>query len=1106
MMFSLGWLSNKSKRKKNKSELIVEQNGNNLRIAGTFLKKDYNAKELLLVSNEHLTPIKISEIEPNNQFEFNFSLEELLSKLLQIEDETVFHWYLKVRRPYSETDIENIESGNYVLIKEQTDSKFVEYTIRLGRFQHTYINGLSHYSKGDNYLVNYITSKGNLSLKVNEDPISPVKLQVDRVKTKDGLFHLSGKIFTKSSKIVSGSLLLKGRESDKDLTLPTIHFYSNDEETVKKYGLNRYKYDAIINFDKLNEGLMLDEDVYDLYLILKFDDNLEERLFRVGRPTIRAKLQLKDVYAKNSQAAAVINPYFTFKQFNLAFEVSKFPVENFDYLRKAMRWSWLIQLRNRKRNIWLVGERIYKAQDTGYAFFKYLRKKHPDLEAYYIIDKNSRESENVEKLGHVLDYKSKEHIFHTIIAKKVISSHHPDYLYPIRSNTFKRKIKADKYFLQHGVMGTKNMVANYGKNATSGFDTDFFMVSSDFEKEMIVNDFGYSPDEVFVTGLSRFDTLFADDVENKKQILIIPTWRDWIINDEVFSQSEYYERYRNLINSKELHKLSKQYGFDIVFCLHPNMQRFTKYFENPSVRIINQGEVDVQHLIKESSLMITDYSSVGFDFSFLHKPVIYYQFDRSRFIGSRPSHLDLDNDLPGEIVNDESQILNLLEWYAGNGFQMKQEYVERANKFIKYRDRQSSERIFQVIKNNKSERKILYNTKLKMIVQGLYSRFRRSKYYFPTMKLFYKIGKRLIKVDKHLILFESGLGKQYADSPRYIYEEIVNRKLNYKKVWVYNKPHRFNDPKTKRIERLSPKYYYYLLKAGYWVNNQNFPTYIKKRPETKYLQTWHGTPLKKMLYDLDEVYGRNEGYVDRVSGAVKNWDYLISPSPYATNAFRSAFQFEKEVLEVGYPRNDIFYKPERNEIVKRVKHRLNLPEDKKIILYAPTFRDNQTSKNNKFTFEIKMNLNKMKEELGDQYIILLRLHVVVSSKLTIDETLEDFAYNVSDYPDIQELMLVSDMLITDYSSVFFDYANTGNPILFFTYDLEEYRDNLRGFYMDFENEAPGPLVYNTDEIIDSIKNIEEIKEKFEIKYKKFKETYCPLEDGNASKRVVDRVF
>src|SRR5699024_1543011 len=216
----------------------------------------------------------------------------------------------------------------------------------------------------------------------------------------------------------------------------------------------------------------------------------------------------------------------------------------------------------------------------------------------------------------------------------------------------------------------------------------------------IVTDFGYSPKNVFVTGLSRFDTLFEKDVAPIRQLLIIPTWRDWIVSEEVLLESDYYERYKQLINSDQLKNLTEQYNFNILFCLHPNMQQFSDHFDAEHIQIVHQGDVDVQYLIKQSAIMLTDYSSVGFDFSFLHKPVLYYQFDRSRFIGKRPSHLDLDKDLPGEICYKEDQIFKLVEEYAKSGFKMKPKYEERADKFISHRDQNSSERIYHVIRNN----------------------------------------------------------------------------------------------------------------------------------------------------------------------------------------------------------------------------------------------------------------------------------------------------------------------------------------------------------------------------------------------------------------------
>jgi CDP-glycerol glycerophosphotransferase len=134
------------------------------------------------------------------------------------------------------------------------------------------------------------------------------------------------------------------------------------------------------------------------------------------------------------------------------------------------------------------------------------------------------------------------------------------------------------------------------------------------------------------------------------------------------------------------------------------------------------------------------------------------------------------------------------------------------------------------------------------------------------------------------------------------------------------------------------------------------------------------------------------------------------------------------------------------------------------------------------------------------------MHVVVSNKITIPKEYEDFVLDVSKYPDIQELYLISDILITDYSSVMFDFANSRKPILFYTYDFETYRDELRGFYMDFEEEAPGPLLRTSEEIIHAILNIEEVKLKYAERYDAFYKKYCGLEDGKAAARVVDRVF
>ena len=147
----------------------------------------------------------------------------------------------------------------------------------------------------------------------------------------------------------------------------------------------------------------------------------------------------------------------------------------------------------------------------------------------------------------------------------------------------------------------------------------------------------------------------------------------------------------------------------------------------------------------------------------------------------------------------------------------------------------------------------------------------------------------------------------------------------------------------------------------------------------------------------------------------------------------------------------------------------------------------------------------MKEALSDEYVILLRTHYFIADQLDTSEY-EGFAYNVSRYDDVSELYLISDICITDYSSVFFDYANLKRPLLFYTYDLEKYRDVLRGFYIDMEEEVPGPLLYTTEEVIEAICHINQVEEVFRERYERFYQKFCCWDDGYASKRIVKDVF
>lgn len=361
-------------------------------------------------------------------------------------------------------------------------------------------------------------------------------------------------------------------------------------------------------------------------------------------------------------------------------------------------------------------------------------------------------------------------------------------------------------------------------------------------------------------------------------------------------------------------------------------------------------------------------------------------------------------------------------------------------------------------------------------------------------------------VKKNWVLFESFFGKNYSDSPKYIYEYLAkNYGDRYKFIWVIDKKGTKIPYKHKEIRRYGILYSYYMARCGYFVLNTRQPNWFIKRKNTIFLETWHGTPLKKLVFDQEEVTAASPLYKEQFYRQDKKWDYLVAANQFSSETFRRCFMYPNEMLEYGYPRNDIMHDDNRDQIAADLRRKLGIPEGKKTILYAPTWRDDEFYGSGQYKFTLKLDLPKMKEALGDQYVILLRTHYYIADSLDVTGV-EDFAMNFSKYDDISELYLISDICITDYSSVFFDYANLRRPMLFFTYDLDKYRDVLRGFYIDMLTEVPGPLLFTTEEVIDAIQNIEDIKAKYAKRYDAFYERFCSWEDGHASENCVKRVF
>lgn len=359
-------------------------------------------------------------------------------------------------------------------------------------------------------------------------------------------------------------------------------------------------------------------------------------------------------------------------------------------------------------------------------------------------------------------------------------------------------------------------------------------------------------------------------------------------------------------------------------------------------------------------------------------------------------------------------------------------------------------------------------------------------------------------VKENVILFETFMAKNYSDSPKYIYEYIAQNHPEYECVWAINDGAKIPYG-AKTVKRFSFQYAYYLAVSKYLVFNVRPPLWYRKREEQVFLETWHGTPLKRLVFDQEEVTSASPKYKQQFYRQRKDWDFLVSANPFSTKAFRSCFLYEGEMLEYGYPRNDILYWPNKDEIAQQLKEKLGIPKDKKTILYAPTWRDDQHYGSGQYKFELALDLKLMKERLQDDYVVLLRTHHYISDHIDVSG-LGDFVINLSSYDDISEIYLISDICITDYSSVFFDYANLKRPILFYTYDFDKYKNQLRGFYIDMNTEVPGPLLYTSEQVVQAIEDIDEITEEYKERYDQFYDRFCCYDDGHASEHVAEAML
>lgn len=375
-----------------------------------------------------------------------------------------------------------------------------------------------------------------------------------------------------------------------------------------------------------------------------------------------------------------------------------------------LAWCVLHTVRRKllKQDIWLIREKRDEARDNGYHFYKYIRENHPEINAFYVITPDSVDRYKVEKYGNLIDADGWKHCVYFLAAKFSINSQlygaYP-FHFSVRQLNLVQKLcnsKQKVVFLQHGIIKDKFNLIEFSYDSCN---IDYFVTSTSREYEFVKQTYDYPEHAIGCVGLARFDYLYTPHtVENK--ILIMPTWRKWLgnkIDKNAFVASEYYSAYAKLLSDESLIQFLREKEHKLVFYVHYAMQPYVglfKKFENDVVIIADKESYDVQELLMTSKMMITDYSSVYFDFAYMDKPLAYYQFDIEQF---RKSHYEegyfsYEKDGFGPCFYDFDSIKQYLFDMIDKQCVQPKEYSLRVDSFFDLRDNHNCERTYEAIK------------------------------------------------------------------------------------------------------------------------------------------------------------------------------------------------------------------------------------------------------------------------------------------------------------------------------------------------------------------------------------------------------------------------
>lgn len=606
----------------------------------------------------------------------------------------------------------------YLSLHYLQDSEWIkkDEPLSLNLFDHFNSIGLSQFKDQGNDIYPYFSRKTNGFCFTVNIPVRSIRYidssKIEKIDPqKNNILVVEGKLVTTAIPINRIDTVLVGRKSDYKLVLHSTHQL---EELESGNHLYHYNYTISVDLNLLASELFVrgngDED-FDFYFEVYLNGLFEPTIVRVAGPhDLKSRKLFKNQDVAYGKSVYLFSPNFTEQYNGLSLAATKYDKDVYEYYKELSPFSRFLKPFASEKDYWIIGEKPLEARNNGWLFFCYLRENHPEINAFYVLDESSSDYEKAVSFDseRILSFKSKKYIQFLLKAKVILTTQAPYHIYPTRNPLWFDIIGAKQVLLQTNVLGLQPLKQSYDF-LTRLFKTDLFLVSSKHEKRYAIDTLGYPEQQVILSGLARFDDLLASQLssEASNQLLFFPADQEIGLHYQTESIDRTVKKFVSVIEHEDFKKFVETYHLTVTVALPHAMIGYFDQFIALGCTVVLQEQADLLPLLNESTVFITDYHPLAFDFSFLTKPVCFFQPDVQDLDSEATQSVNdfYSNELPGEITSNENDLIYLFNQIAQNDFKMNRKNRQKADALLEYRDGHSNQRIYDAVSQLLSKNK-----------------------------------------------------------------------------------------------------------------------------------------------------------------------------------------------------------------------------------------------------------------------------------------------------------------------------------------------------------------------------------------------------------------